>query len=472
MKNITRVRYAPSPTGDPHIGNVRTALYCFLFAKHTGGQFILRIEDTDKAREVQGSTERIQESLNWLGISWDEGPILQSSRLPLYQKIAKELVEKEHAYYCFCTPERLVQVRQDQAKASLPPMYDKQCRTISLSQARSRAEIEPHVIRLKVPEEGRTSFTDYLRGEISFPNVTIDDQVLLKSDGFPTYHLAVVVDDHDMHISHVLRGDDWISSAPKHVLLYQYLGWELPVFVHLSVIVGTDKKKLSKRLGDISLLAYKDKGYTPQAVVNFMVRLGFSPQDDRKLYTLEELAQEFRLERLQSNPAIFDGDKLNWFNRMVKEHMGESDELIKQVITVLQSHHIVTEPFNDIADIFVKEAAKRVDTVSEVEEKLSYLWQEPKSDALVTLQSEIGAEMVKNILHAAEVTLTPLTSWDETSIGNAMRETARHVEGASTKHYYQAVTAAVTGSVSSPPLFASLVLLGKDTVLKRLRIEN
>ncbi len=461
-------RFAPSPTGDPHIGNIRTALFTYLFIKSQHGKFILRIEDTDKAREVPGSIDRIKDGLQWLGISYDEGPILQSSRLALYKKAALDLVQHGHAYYCFCTPQRLEELRRKQEKDHLPPMYDRHCRTLSRDEALQRTQTEPYVVRLKVPDTGETAFTDYLRGTITVQNKTIDDQVLLKSDGYPTYHLAVVVDDHDMGITHVMRGEDWISSTPKHVLLYQFFGWEMPTFVHLSLIIGKDKKKLSKRLGDLSLLSYKEQGYQPLAVLNFLSRLGYSPKDDRKLYSLDELAQEFSLDRLHKNPAIFDLDKLNWFNRLAKETGETEGNLIEPITETLQSHHVVQNPLTDVEYHFVKEAAKRITTTNEVAATLSYLWQRPEKvhlDELVNAHSETS---VKNVFTDIEAAAEKITDWDENTVGTLLREQQRMLSDWPSRDFYQLLTLVISGSTSAPPLFASIALLGKEEFLKRL----
>lgn len=462
-------RYAPSPTGDPHIGNIRTALFAYLYARHMGGKFSLRIEDTDKSREIAGSVDRIKESLAWLGITYDGEPVFQSHRLPLYKKAAQQLLEQGHAYYCFCSAERLTEVREAQAKQGQPPMYNKHCRTIPAKEAAKRAGVQAHVIRLAVPEVGDTVVSDFLRGDVTFSNHTIDDQVLLKSDGFPTYHLAVVVDDHDLAITHVMRGEDWLPSAPKHVLLYQYFGWPMPVFLHLSLIVGTDKKKLSKRLGDMSLLAYRGQGFTPLAIINFLVRLGFTPHDDRKLYTLEELAKEFTIEGLHKNPAVFDIEKLHWFNRLTKEQaQDDQGELIQAITKLLQEHNIASAPPTETQYVFIREAAKRIDTVTEAEPMLAYLWQEPTALPVAGILQHHTKDDVDAVLTQAKAAIAAIDPWDEVSIGNAIRQTQRELMSWASKDYYQLLTAALTGSTTAPPLFASILLLGKETCLQRL----
>lgn len=468
MENIV-VRFAPSPTGDPHIGNMRTALFTWLWARHNNGKFLLRIEDTDKTREVPGSIDRIKESLDWLGLSYDGEPVLQSSRLERYNSAAQELINQGNAYYCFCTAERLTQVREEQVRRGQPPMYDKHCRNIDSAAAAKRAETEPYVIRLKVPESGETKVQDFLRGTITFANNTIDDQVLIKSDKYPTYHLAVVVDDHDFLISHVMRGEDWIPSAPKHVLLYQFFNWPMPIFLHLPLIVGTDRKKLSKRLGDMSLLAYKREGYHHMAVLNFLARLGYSPKDDRKLYTLEELAGEFTLEGIHKNPAIFDLEKLQWFNRLVKESSTSETEVTTVITNLLVEHGVIENPPTESQYNFVKEAEKRIDTVQVAEETLHYLWEGIVTPAFNLLTSAHSSAERKALIEGLIDKLSGLPTWDEPSIGNTLREHAKTQTEWASKDFYQLITAVVTGSINSPPLFGSLALLGKEKALERLR---
>lgn len=344
-----RTRYAPSPTGDPHLGNIRTALFNWLFARHHGGEFILRIEDTDQARIVPGSLERILESLEWLKLDYDNKSqitstkfqinskqYVQSCRLKIYQKYAQELLDKGKAYRCFCTSERLEKMRKEQIAKGLAPMYDGKCweRLEKGSAIRSEAKDRlsaKYVIRLKVPKQGKTEFNDLIRGKVSFENRLIDDQILLKSDGWPTYHLASVVDDHLMEISHVIRGEEWLSSTPKHLLLYQAFGWEPPKFAHLPIILGPDKSKLSKRHGALSILEYRDQGYLPEALINFMALLGWNPgqevtklrsyeatkvksEKEQEIFSRKELIEKFSLDRVQKSGAIFNIEKLDWMN--------------------------------------------------------------------------------------------------------------------------------------------------------------
>ncbi|HIE03586.1 MAG TPA: glutamate--tRNA ligase, partial [Candidatus Latescibacteria bacterium] len=312
---MVRVRFAPSPTGRLHVGSAHTALFNWLFARHHGGAFVLRIEDTDRSRVVEGALEDILEGLRWLGLDWDEGPYFQSERVEIYRRHADVLLERGWAYRCFCSPERLERMRREQQARGEPPKYDRRCRDLPPDEVKGRVEAgEPNVIRLKVPLEGETKFVDLIRGEIVFRNSELDDLILLKSDGFPTYHLASVVDDHLMGITHVLRAEEWISSTPKHVLLYEAFGWEPPNFAHLPLILGPDKSKLSKRHGATALLDYRDKGYLPEAMANFLALLGWSPGDGREKLSGEEMIEEFSLEGMGKRGSVFDETKLEWLN--------------------------------------------------------------------------------------------------------------------------------------------------------------
>ncbi len=323
MPSTIRVRLAPSPTGDVHIGTVWLAQFDWLFAKQQGGKFIVRIEDTDQKRFVEGSIEKIYDALNWYGLTPDEGPeqggpfgpYVQSQRLELYQKYARQLIEQGKAYYCFCSSERLDEVRLAQQAAKLPPRYDKHCANLDRVESSQRAaKGEPHVIRLNMPLTGIVTFHDLIRGDVTFGYDQVDDSVILKSDGFPTYHLAVVVDDHLMEISHVIRGEEWLSSAPKHLYLYECFGWTPPIFAHLPLILGTDKKKLSKRHGAMSALSFRDLGYLPEAMQNFLALMGWHPKGDAETLTRAEVVEQFNLEDVNPSGAVFDQTKLDWLN--------------------------------------------------------------------------------------------------------------------------------------------------------------
>src|SRR6202023_550380 len=308
-----RVRYAPSPTGALHLGGARTALFNYLFARQKGGQFLLRIEDTDRARLVPGSQASIEEGLRWLGMTWDETPLIQSERKAVYERAANVLLESGAAYRCFCTPERLEQMRAEQRARHEPERYDRRCRTISKEESERRAKAgERFVIRQAIPTEGTTTFQDLVMGTVTFRNETLDDHVLLKSDGYPTYHLAFAVDDHEMRISHIIRGDGWLPSAPKHLLLFQAFNWLPPAFAHLPLVLGPDKKPLAKRHGAKDVLEYREAGYLPEAVDNFIAFLGWSPGTEEDVLTMDQLIEKVSIEKIQASPAMANLERLRW----------------------------------------------------------------------------------------------------------------------------------------------------------------
>ncbi len=335
MSNMIRVRFAPSPTGFLHIGSLRTYLYNWLFARKNKGELVLRIEDTDIKRKIPGAVENLIKILKVIGLDWDRGPYFQSKRLKIYQRFAKKLVDKGFAYYCFCSKEELEKMKKEQQAKKLPPLYDERCRKLTKDEIEKRLKDKiPYVIRLKVPEEGIIKFKDLIRGEIKFDLKYVDDQVLLKSDGYPTYHLAVVVDDHLMKITHVIRGEEWIPSVPKHLLIYQAFNWQPPKFLHLPLILNPDRSKLSKRKSDVAVESYLNKGYLPEAILNFIALLGWNPGTNQEIFSLKELIREFSLEKIQKSGAIFNLEKLDWMNGWYIRRMSV-DELTKRCIPYL-----------------------------------------------------------------------------------------------------------------------------------------
>lgn len=338
MSKPVRVRLAPSPTGDVHIGTIWIAQFNWLFAKQNNGKFIVRLEDTDQKRLVEGSIEKIYDALNWYGLTPDEGPeqggpfapYVQSQRLELYKQYAEQLINQGSAYYCFCTAERLTEVRAAQEAAKKPPRYDKHCAKLDHNESAKRvAAGESHVVRLNVPITGAITFHDLIRGDVTFRYDQVDDSVLLKSDGFPTYHLAVVVDDHLMEISHVIRGEEWLSSAPKHLLLYERFGWTPPAFAHLPLILGTDKKKLSKRHGATSALSFRELGYLPETMQNFLALMGWHPKGDVETLTRTEVIEQFSLDEINPSGAVFDQTKLDWLNGWYIRQLPITDLVIR-----------------------------------------------------------------------------------------------------------------------------------------------
>lgn len=483
MTRPVRTRYAPSPTGDPHVGNIRTALFSWAFARAHGGQFLLRIEDTDRNRLVESSVTAIIESLEWLGLDYDEGPgkggphgpYFQSQRLPLYQKAADTLIEHGRAYRCFCTPERLDEMRAAQARAKRPPGYDGLCRAISPEESASRARSEPFVVRFKMNHTGETVLHDAIRGAVRFDNALQDDFVMLKSDGYPTYHLAVVVDDTEMEISHVIRGDEWISSAPKHLQLYDALGWEPPTFAHLPIILGPNQKKLSKRDGDVSLLEYRENGYLPEAMVNFLAFLGWSLDDKTSYITLDELAAHFSLERVVPNPAVFDIQRLDYLNG---HYIRQMDPARWQQLVVQWADRGLPGDVPRPLDQHILEAAapllqERVTRLTEIAGLVRFLFgfEAPEYDPAV-LADRVGGDfhLALRVIDAALLVLDsiPEDRWERDAIEVAIRG-LDDVLGMKLRKYVPVLYVATQGSPQGLPLFDSMALLGRDRTLQRLR---
>ena len=348
--NSPVVRFAPSPTGFLHIGGLRTALYNYLYARNLGGKIILRIEDTDRKRFVEGAAENLIETFKWTGLTFDEGagigennePYYQSQRLDIYRKYADELIKKGKSYYAFDTPERLQEVREKQLINNEQTKYDKFALTLQDDEVEDSLKNGiPHVVRLNVKAGEKVILSDLVRGEIEFDTDTVDDQILIKSDGYPTYHLANVVDDHLMGVTHVIRGEEWLSSMPKHVLLYEYLGWDKPLFAHLPLLLNPDKSKLSKRQGDVAVEDYRDKGYLKEALLNFVALLGWNPGDEQEFFTIEELIKKFTIERVHKSGAVFNIEKLDWLNA---EHLRSKPN---EEILVMLKDELANSPYKD-----------------------------------------------------------------------------------------------------------------------------
>jgi len=471
MKTV-RVRFAPSPTGSPHIGNIRTALFTWLFARRHGGVFILRIEDTDRARYVEGSVQEIMLSLRWLGLDWDEGPIFQSERLPLYRQVAEQLVQSGHAYRCYCTPERLEELRRQQEAAKQPTGYDRRCRYLS---EQERAELEasgtPCVIRFAMPLEGTTVFQDAIRGELTFENALLDDFVMLKSDGFPTYHLASVTDDHTMSITHVIRGEEWISSTPRHVQMYRALGWELPVFAHLPMILGTDRKKLSKRHGSVQFVEYIQQGYLPEAMFNFLALLGWSADEDRDLYTREELIERFDLSGVLDHPAIFDGQKLLWMNG-VYIRQKSIEELTQLCLPHLQEAGLLpSKPSAEQVEYAQRVIAleqERIKLLSEVVPLTEYFFRDTLDYDEKGVRKWFTQPYAPQMLEMLTVRYSRLEPFDLPNIEASTRAVAEEL-GVTAAQVIHPTRVAVSGRTVGPGLFEMIEVLGRERVLIRLR---
>ena len=457
------------------MGNIRTALFSWLYARHTGGDFMVRIEDTDVARRVEGSTEAIMDSLRWLGLDWDEGPdvggafgpYVQSERLELYQQAAKGLVDCGNAYYCYCSPERLKDMRQEQARQKLPPGYDRLCRDKGYGPDGD----PPPVIRFKMPLEGETTFHDVIRGEVTFANATVDDFVILKSDGYPTYHLAHIVDDHLMEISHVLRAEEWLPSTPRHIHMYNALGYERPHIAHLPIILGPDRSKLSKRHGDVSLLQYRDMGYLPEAMVNFLALLGWSLDDHTEILSRDELVENFSLERIVKSGAIFNLEKLTWMNGVYIRGMSDKD-LVDRIMQVLDES-LAPEVPRPLSEGYVGEITplvqERLKTMTEVPQLMDFFFLEelnyPAGDLV---QKGMDTAGTTRALESTLERMEAMDDWSTDSIEAKLRPLAEDL-GVKTGQLFGAIRVAVTGRKAAPPLFETMAVLGRDKSLDRLR---
>ena len=470
MTGTVRVRFAPSPTGHPHLGNIRTALFNWLFARHNNGVFILRIEDTDQARKVEGATENIMSGLKWLGLDWDEGPYFQSQRLDMYQKYARQLVDESKAYYCFCQPERLDKMRQEQMARKLPPGYDRHCRELVEAQieAEKRKGTVP-VVRFKSPLKGKTAVTDLIRGEVVFENSTLDDFVLLKSDGYPTYHLANIVDDHYMYISHVLRAEEWLSSTPRHVLLYRALGWQPPHFAHLPMILGPDKSKLSKRHGATAINEYQEQGYLPEAMINFLALLGWSLDDKTEIMTVEEIIKNFSIERVSKTAAVFNIAKLEWMNGMYiralspRELCDRSLPFVERALPPAVKRPIDAGYMESIAPL-VQERAK---TLSEVPSLVDFFFAATVEYDRELLWGKLDSKQASDILGKSIAALEKTLAWDAQQLEAAIRPLAEEL-GLKAGPFFGVLRVAITGRSASLPLFQTMEILGKKICLARL----
>ncbi len=457
-----RTRIAPSPTGlDLHIGNAYTALINSVLARKHGGQFIVRIEDTDRTRLVEGSEQKILSSLAWLGIPHAEGPDIggpyapyrQSERLPSYKTYAEELVANGHAYYCFCTASRLEEMRKTQEANKLPPMYDGLCKAIAPDDARKRvAAGERHVIRMNVPDTGVTRFTDLIRGEISFENKLIDDQVLLKSDGYPTYHLGVVVDDHVMNITHIIRGEEWIPSTPKHILLYRFFGWDIPNIAHVSVLRNPDRSKLSKRKNPVWVSDYRAKGFLPEAIRNYLAGMAWSYPDGRDIFSTEEMIGVFDMSQLKTTAPIFDTEKLRWVNGEYIRNMDAAS--LRSALYAFDSRI----PHDDaLTDRILPLVAERMKTLAEFWTLASFFYEKP-AETEKPCDRNICAELITSLSHA---------EWTHGAMEQSVR-TLADARGWKAKDVFMQLRLAITGKTVGPPLLESMEVLGKEESLGRL----
>lgn len=484
---MVRDRFAPSPTGNVHVGSLRTALYNYLYAKKMGGDFLLRLEDTDQTRLEQGAVDNLLDALNMTGVIPDEGlikvndsviqkgqhgPYIQSQRLDIYKKYIEMLLNQGQAYYCFCTKDRLDTVRNAQKEKGETPKYDGKCRKLTKEEITANIEAGlPYTIRLKLPENHVITFDDMVRGVIEVNTNDLDDQVLLKADGFPTYHMAVVVDDHLMAITHVIRGEEWLPSTPKHAYLYECFGWQMPQFVHLPNILNDDRKKLSKRQGDVSVGDFLAKGYLPEALVNFLALLGWSPENDQEIFSMEELVQAFDLSRINKSGAVFDRAKLNWMNAHYIKALS-IEELVKYLTPFLVKAGAVCpeevaekqEWLHKVAEIL----RDRIEFFAQAPQELEMIF---KSDFTIEDQEALALlhEESSRRLYQALIAKIEATEVLDAAQGKAILKEIQKEEKIKGKMLFMPSRIMITGEMHGPDLTLIMDVLGKDEVLNRIK---
>jgi glutamyl-tRNA synthetase len=480
MLEKVRVRFAPSPTGYLHVGGARSALFNYLFARHHGGTFILRIEDTDRGRYVEGAMQEIFESLRWMGLNWDEGPevggscgpYLQSERTALYQEHAKKLIAAGHAYRCFCTADRLTALRTEQEKNKLPLGYDRKCRDLPHAENDALlASGAPHVVRLRIPAGRKVVFSDRIRGPIEYESDLLDDIVLIKSDGFPTYHMANVVDDHFMGITHVMRGDEWIASTPRHVLLYEAFGWTPPVFAHLPIILAEDGKKLSKRKGAASVMDYKRAGYLPEALFNFLALLGWSlgEGDEREKMSVDDLVKAFSMDHISAKAAVFDEKKLEWMNGLYMTERSAAS-LAAEVMPLwkergwIDAARAENDPYITTVIDLLKVRSKKV---TELAENASYFFKDPESYEEKAAKKQFKPETAAQLAGLLEV-IGRCPSFDHAALETAFREYAEQ-SNQQVGNLIHPTRLAISGVSFGPGLFELMATLGRETVVRRMK---
>jgi len=482
-----RVRFAPSPTGFVHIGSLRTALYNYLFARKNHGKYILRVEDTDQSRYVEGAIEGMLRSMEWAGVNHDEGvilnkehlgqrgdlgPYVQSQRLNIYKEHIKTLLENGNAYYCFCSRERLDEVREKQKAEGLTAGYDGHCRNLSKEDIEEKLKSgHTHVIRLRLPENEDIKFADIVRGEVVMNTEDLDDQVLMKSDGFPTYHFAVVVDDHLMEITHVIRGEEWLPSTPKHVYLYEAFGWKAPQYVHLPNILNADRKKLSKRQGDVAVEDFLKKGYLPEGLVNYIALVGWSPEDNQEIFSMKELEENFSLERVSKSGGVFDVNKLNWVNgHYIRESSVER-------ITDLAIPHLIEAGY--ITEHDAKERYEWLkDVVSVLQDRISYVAEiKEKSDIFFKTEIELKDDESKELIkveHLSQLLDVLRTKVEEAEcidedFGKKVFKEIQKETGIKGPNLFKPIRVVLTGEVHGPDLPLVMKVLGSENILKRIQ---
>ncbi len=474
-----KVRFAPSPTGDLHVGNIRTALFDWAYARHTGGTFLFRIEDTDTTRVTDEYIQAAIDTLKWLGLDWDEGPevggpngpYLQSQRLDIYAKWAQTFLDQGDAYHCYCSPDELEAVREEQRKANVAPGYNGHCRDLTADQiAAYKAEGREAVVRMRMPD-GTTTFTDEIRGDVTFDHKFVPDFVMVRADGSPLYTLAVAVDDVMMGVTHVLRGEDLLSSTPRQIRVYQAMGVkpeDYPVFAHLPFVMGQDNAKLSKRNGEVSIAWYREQGYLPEAICNYLALLGWSPGDDRENISMKELTELFTVEKVHSSPARFDMKKLEAINGD-KIRALPLDEFAKWTIPFLKKADVIAGSDDEIALVMkaLPLIQERIVKLDEAPALLKFLF--VKNFAVdPEAAPKISDAAAKDILKRSLKDLENLDSWNHESIEAALRASLIEELGLKPRIAFTALRIATTGSTISPPLFESMELLGKQACLERI----
>ncbi len=481
-----RTRFAPSPTGQMHIGGFRTIVFSWLLAKHGNGQFLIRVEDTDRNRMVEGAVENLLEGLRWMGITPDEGPgvggpvgpYFQSQRLDHYAYYAAQLLASGHGYRCFCTKERLDELRAEQQARHLPTTgYDRLCRALPQEIIdQNLREGKPFTVRLKVPLDGVTMVPDILRGDVDFQNKTLEDVILMKSDGYPTYHFANVIDDHEMGITHVLRGDDWLPSAPVHVLLYRAFGWQMPIFAHVPNVMGNDGKKLSKRHGAEPILFYRDNGYLPEAVINYLSLLGWSYDDKTDILSVDELIRSFSLDRVHTSGAIFDLERLRWMNGVYIRAMS-LEQLAERVLPYMERPaaegglpDTIKRPINrEMLMRVLRLDQERMKTLADAAQLTAFFFEDELAYPPEWLIGKgLNAAQARDGLQRAYATLADSPEWEHAAMEARMRALAEEL-GMKPGPLFMGVRVAVTGRKETPPLFETMEVLGRERSLARLR---
>lgn len=464
---------APSPTGEYHVGHIATLLKNYAFAKKHGGQFVLRVEDTDQVRKVDGAVQKILDVIRAYGLDWDEGPekdgpygpYIQSQRLEIYKEHALKLLKSGSAYYCFCSKERLDTVREQQRLEKKPPRYDRHCRQLSPEEVTKKLEAgESHVIRLSVPDDQTITFTDMIRGDISFQSSEVDDQVLVKSDGFPTYHLAVVVDDYLMKISHVMRGEEWISSTPKHILLYSAFGWQPPVYAHIPVFLNPDGKgKMSKRKGTVSAQSFLDEGYLPEALLNFFMILGWARDDEQEIMSLDEYIRYFDPAAISAKSVVFDLKKLAWINGQYIRQLSQS-ELHDRLTPFLPSDFP-----SSLLETVIPLIHERLEKLSDVEDLTAFFYRDIGPEKSLLLKKG-NVELVTQQLTAvvSEIEAKLADDWSVDTIEEEIRSLQEKHDWKKSQ-FFMMLRVAVTGQKATPPLFDTISVLGREKILKRLQ---